>query len=120
MLTILTLALLSGWTYGDFADDPDSARQRPHRPVSPVPTVIIRPVVPASTVAKWTPPAPPPPVPAPPAPPALWRVVDSSGWTWEHSDLEYLRQWVGARNAATASATAPNRAACGPYGQCGR
>lgn len=33
----------------------------------------------------------------------MWSLADNSGQVWTHNDLNWLRQWVAARNQALAS-----------------
>ena len=102
MTLILALALLSGWGYDGFVQDP--ARARPaHEEVSPAdqPESFRH-----AVASKGSRPAPPIlPASALPkaeasAAPTVWRLADARGQVWEHTDPNWLRQWIQQRNAA--------------------
>lgn len=108
MTLILTLAALTGWGYDGFALDPSRPRPAqdavaPHlsaRKQSPPP------VLPATARPKPEAPAPLATAPLATAP-TVWRLADARGQVWEHTDLNWLRQWVRQRNSAPVVPTAP-------------
>jgi hypothetical protein len=86
MKALLILGLLSGWSYEGFIADPPTSPPNP----SATSTSSERPAsVPAQAAEK--------------AACARWRLADSSGQTWEHEDLEWLRRWLAIRNQLLSS-----------------
>lgn len=68
---------------------------------------------------------------ATPAPAQVCSLDDGHGWTWRHSDPNYLKAWVAGRKAAldsvkaqirsaTPCACCPNGCHCQVAGDCGR
>lgn len=100
MKALLLAALLAGWSYGGFTEDPGDAP-------APKPGPDSRPDIfpPAAKPARKHGPPPPPHAPASfPAAPRVWRLADARGQVWEHADPDWLRRWVESRNRQLAPA----------------
>jgi hypothetical protein len=81
MKTPLILGLLSGWSYEGFIADPPISSPNP----SAISTSTEQPAsIPAQAPQEGA--------------RARWRLADSSGQSWEHEDLDWLRRWVAIRN----------------------
>jgi hypothetical protein len=109
MMTLILLTALSGWSYGGFVSDPAREIRPPVLPDAParpdtgsVPGPTRPSVLPPKTVA------PAIAMPPPPRPPTMWRLADSSGQVWEHTDPEWLRRWVEMRNASLRTVVVPS------------
>jgi hypothetical protein len=115
----LVAAVLGGWNYEGFAEDPSSpvpaSNSTPAPAVafdplagrkSPESAPVVEPKKPREAAAPLsTAPASRPSQTIPPAP-TRWRLADSNGQVWEHTDPDFLRRWVAERNAAHLSAAA--------------
>ena len=90
---LLALALVGGWDYAGFADEPG----RPAPAPAPAPTPDRRPGRIDDAIF-------PPAWPRPAAPATRWRVTDIAGETFEHADKAYLEAWLVLHNAELARA----------------
>jgi integrase len=48
--------------------------------------------------------------PTPRSSPTLWRLADSTGQVWEHTDPQWLRRWVEIRNTSVRTVVVPSLA----------
>ena len=120
MKLLFFAAVLANWSYDGFVADP--AKPQPNAPqesavapASPAPKP-----EPAATTIKTPEPSPrtpsaeakpavakpaiakPATVRAAVAAPVRWRLADSTGQVWEHTDPDWLSRWVAERNAQVA------------------